>query len=232
MTRNPETSALQMSWNGGALEVYRARPAGQDTSRVVLVIHEWWGLNDHIRDVTRRLASEGFDALAPDLYDGKTTRDAGEAGALMSALDMSQAVGKLSAVLDSAVGANGRAGVMGFCMGGSLTLALAARDARIAAAVPFYGQVPGDDVLAGLKGPVLYFAAGRDTWITAGETRRLAAYLERSGRGGEVVNYPDAEHAFFNDTRNEVYRADLAAQAWPRAVSFLKSHLSVDSRVR
>lgn len=226
MTRDPETSMLRVSWNGGDFDVYRARSDAGETAPVVVVIHEWWGLNDHIRDVARRLASEGFDALAPDLYDGKTTRDAGEAGALMSSLDTDQAVGKLSAVLDSAGDAAGRAGVMGFCMGGSLTLALAARDARIAAAVPFYGQVPGDDVLAGLKGPVLYFAAGRDTWITAAETARLAACLERSGRGGEVVRYPDAEHAFFNDTRKEVYRADLAAEAWGRAVGFLKAHLS------
>lgn len=227
MSRDPETSTLRVPWNGGDFAVYRARSRGASPP-VVVVVQEWWGLNDHIRDVTRRLASEGFDALAPDLYDGKTTRDAAEAAAWMSALDMDQAVGKLRAALDSAGEAAGRSGVLGFCMGGSLTLALAARDARISAAVPFYGQVPGDDVLKGLKGPVLYFAAGRDTWITEAETRRLAAYLERSGLGGEVVRYPDAEHAFFNDTRKEVYRADLAAEAWSRAVAFLKKQLTTD----
>lgn len=219
--------SVRVPYAGRDFEVYEARPESAGSAPAVLVVHEWWGLNAHIRDVTRRLAGEGFRAMAPDLYEGRLTQDAGEAAQMMTALDPLKAVGKMSSVIDSTGGAPAiGAGVMGFCMGGSLTLALATRDERIRAVVPFYGQVPGDDVLTGLKAPVLYFAAGQDDWITRAETERLAAYLERTGLGGEVVRYEDADHAFFNDTRESVYRADFAADAWKRAVSFLRRHLA------
>jgi carboxymethylenebutenolidase len=226
MPTDLHTESLRVPYRGRDFEVYQARPQGEGAVPAVLVVHEWWGLNDHIRDVADRLAREGFRALAPDLFDGRVTKDAQEAAAMMAALDQKEAVGKLSAVVDS-IGANAGSGtgVLGFCMGGSYTLELTARDGRIRAAVPFYGQVPGDEVLAGLRAPVLFFAAGRDQWITREETGRLAAYLRRAGLPGEVVRYADADHAFFNDTREGVYRADLAQDAWKRAVAFLKQHL-------
>lgn len=225
MSPSVHQESVRVPFRGGEIAVCEARPESASRAPAVLVVHEWWGLNDHIRDITRRLAREGFRALAPDLYDGRTTHDAGEAGRLMAGLDPQEALGKLQAGLDWAGAGSGEAGVVGFCMGGGLALALAARDERIGAAVPFYGQVPGDDVLEGLRGGVLFFAAGRDPWITLDETERLAAYIRQSGLPGEVVRYEDADHAFFNDTRPEVYRQDLAAEAWTRATDFLREHL-------
>ncbi len=205
----------------------RAAPADGAEFPVVVVVHEWWGLNDHIRDVTGRLAGEGFVAIAPDLYEGRVTTDAAVAGSMMTGLDQAETLAKLSAAVAFAgkgVQASGRkAGVIGFCMGGSYSLLLPIHDDRIGAAAPFYGQVPGDDVLAGLTAPVFYVYAGKDQWITKDEVDRLDHHLE--GKTGEVARFMDADHAFFNDTRPEVYRPGDATDAWDRAVAFLKKNL-------
>ncbi len=195
----------------------------------VIVVQEWWGLNDHIKDVTRRLASEGFAAVAPDLYDGKVTKDPGVAGSMMQSLDQNAALQKLDEAAESlkknpAV-KKGKIGVIGFCMGGTYALLLGTHHPDIGAAVPFYGKVAADDVLQNLKAPVLYVYAGKDQWITKEEVDRLDQFLKKSGKPGEVLRYPNADHAFFNDTRPEVYRAGDAKDAWSRAVRFLKANL-------
>ena len=194
----------------------------------VVVIQEWWGLNDHIKDVTRRLASEGFVAVAPDLYDGKVTKDPGAAGSMMQSLDPKAALRKLDDAVESLKQnpsvKKGKVGVIGFCMGGTFALLLATHNKDIGAAVPFYGKVADDQVLRNLNAPVLYVYAGKDQWITKQEVDRLEQFLKKSGRTGEVVRYPNAARAFFNDTRPEVYRANDSKDAWNRAIAFLKSN--------
>ncbi len=195
----------------------------------VVVVQEWWGLNDHIKDVTRRLASEGFVAVAPDLYDGKVTKDPGVAGSMMQSLDQKAALQKLDDAVESLKNnpsvKKGKVGVIGFCMGGTFALLLATHNKDIGAAAPFYGKVPDDSALQNLNAPALYIYAGKDQWITKQEVDRLERFLQKSGKSGEVVRYPNADHAFFNDTRPEVYRAGDAKDAWSRAVSFLKANL-------
>lgn len=218
---------VRVPYGGGEIGAILATPVEVGRFPAVVVIHEWWGLNDHIRDVTGRLASEGIVAVAPDLYDGRITADPEAAGSMMMGLDAAEALAKLSATVEFA-GKDERSsgeetGVIGFCMGGSYSLLLAIHDERIHAAAPFYGQVPGDDVLSGLSRPVFYVYAGKDQWITKDEVDRLDRHLE--GKTGEVARFMDADHAFFNNTRPEVYRPEDAKNAWDRVVGFLKENL-------
>jgi carboxymethylenebutenolidase len=187
----------------------------------ILVLQEWWGLNDHIRDIAGRLEKEGFTALAVDMYDGKTTKDPQVAKGLMMAMDKAAAMRKLDDAV-ATLKANPQVssvGVIGFCMGGFLTLSLACNNRDIQAAVAFYGNVPPDALLGKLTAPVLYFYGEKDDHIASSEVDRLPKF------GVEVVRYPDADHAFFNDTRPEVYNPGDAKDAWNRALAFLRKNL-------
>jgi carboxymethylenebutenolidase len=215
--------------SGKATAGYLARPEGGGDGAGVIVIHEWWGLNEHTKDIARRYADEGFTALAPDLYDGTVTKDPQEASKLMHALDSERGIEILDAAVASLATTGGvdanRIGVTGFCMGGSFALLLACRNRTIGAAAPFYGDIPGDDELEKLTAPVLFIGASKDGWITVEKMEGLRDALARLGKEGEVKIYEGADHAFFNDTRPEVYNPEAAADAWRRVVSFFEERL-------
>lgn len=196
----------------------------------LIVLQEFWGLNDHIKDVTRRLAAEGFVALAPDMYDGKVTKDPNEARHLLMAMDQAAALQKLHGAVESLKSNKNvlpdRIGVIGFCMGGFLALNLACHNRDIRVATPFYGRIPPDSVLENLAAPVLYFFGEQDHHLPAADVDRLEQFLKRAGRNGGVVRYREADHAFFNDTRKEVYREADAKDAWEKALAFLRRYLS------
>jgi carboxymethylenebutenolidase len=196
----------------------------------LILVHEWWGLTDHIKSIADRFVGEGFVVLAPDLYGGKVTRDAEEAGRLMQGLDQQQAMRTLNAAVDylkqQGTVRENAIGVAGFCMGGSLALLLACHNKAIGAAAPFYGDVPPDDVLKGLNAPVLFIGAELDQWITKEKMERLRDAMQRYGKAGEVVIYPGVNHAFFNDTRPDVYDEEAAKAAWKQVVDFLVSNLA------
>lgn len=207
--------------------------AGVDVAEVrpgLILVHEWWGLTDHIKGIADRFAGEGFVVLAPDLYGGKVTRDAEEAGRLMQGLDQQQAMGTLNAAVDylkqQRIVRENAIGVAGFCMGGSFALLLACHNKDIGAAAPFYGDVPPDDVLKDLNAPVLFIGAELDQWITLEKMERLRKAMQRYGKAGEVVIYPGVNHAFFNDTRPDVYDEEAAEDAWKRVVDFLVGSLA------
>ena len=215
--------------NGKETDGYLARPAEGEDLPALIIVHEWWGLNEHTKDIARRYAGEGFIAFAPDLYDRTVTRDQQEASRLMKALDpergleiLNAAVERLSTV--DGVDAN-RVGVTGFCMGGSYALLLACRNDRIRAAAPFYGDIPGDEEIARLSAPVLFIGASEDQWITPEKMEGLRESLARHGKRGEVKIYEGANHAFFNDTRPEVYDPEAAADAWRRVLDFFRTTL-------
>jgi len=195
----------------------------------LIVIQEFWGLNDHIKDVTRRLAAEGFVALAPDMYDGRVTTDPTEARQWLTSMDQAAALQKLLGAVEYLKGTSNvvkdKIGVIGFCMGGFLALNLACHNRDIRVATPFYGRIPPDSVLENLTAPVLYFFGEQDHHLPATDVDRLEQFLKRTGRAGGVVRYPQADHAFFNDTRKEVYREADAKDAWGKALSFLRKHL-------
>ena len=206
---------------------FLAMPAEKGNCPGVLVLQEWWGMNDHIKDITKRLANEGFAALAVDMYDGKITKNPEEAKGLMMSMDKAAALEKLYGAVrflrnDPRVS---NVGVIGFCMGGFWSLSLACSNRDIKAAVPFYGSIPADALLSQLRSPILYFYGEKDIHISASEVDRLENFMKNAGKRAEIVRYPDSDHAFFNDTRKEVYNPTDARDAWTRALAFLKKNL-------
>ena len=231
-TASVVTSSVTYPGDQITMAAFLARPETAEPRPAVVIIHEWWGLNDHIKDVAQRFAREGFVALAPDLYSRAghaVTKDATEAGKLMERLSSQLALRDLNATtryLKTLPSVDPmKIGAVGFCMGGTFALMVAAHNSDIKASVPFYGQVPPTDSLKYLVAPILYIHGGQDTWILKREAERLAEGLKQYGRPGEVKIYPDCGHAFFNDTRPEAYRSEQANDAWQRTIRFLKQHL-------
>ncbi|MBC7374849.1 MAG: dienelactone hydrolase family protein [Frankiales bacterium] len=212
----------------GQAHGYLAVPAS-GSGPGVIVIQEWWGLTDHIAEVTDRLASAGFVALAPDLYGGRTTHDADEAGALMMSLPVDEAAKDLGGAVDFLLGheaVTSRAvGAVGFCMGGGFVLQLAAQQgSRVSAAVPFYGVGPAvPTAYAGLTAAVQGHYGERDDFYPADDARAQAQQI-RAESGAEVeFFFYDAAHAFYNDTNAlGTYDSEDAALAWDRTTSFLR----------
>jgi carboxymethylenebutenolidase len=215
------------------IKAFVAAPQTKEKRPAVIVIQEWWGLTDHIKDIARRYAAEGYVAIAPDLYSRlghALTTDAGEAGKLMNTLKQEDGLTDLNATvayLTSVPEVDGaRIGVTGFCMGGSYALMLPCVNPAIKAAVPFYGQVPNPDApLQKLSAPVLYLYGEDDGWITKADVQRLAAALKKYNKPGEIKTYPGAPHAFFRDNDPSVYRPEAAKDAWGRTKAFFKQHL-------
>ncbi len=220
--------------NGGTGGGYLA-PADGGAGLGVVVIQEWWGLEDHIKDVCDRFAAEGCTALAPDLYHGKIVRHAepDEADKASMALDLDRAAGELSGAVDFLVAhplVRGKSvGVVGFCIGGGLALWLATlRPDRVAAVVPFYGLIPWSAAqpdYSKLAGAVEGHYAEDDDMAGPPAVERLQETLTDLGKDVRTFLYPGTHHAFFNDTRPEVYDEEAARQAWVRTLEFLRSKL-------
>jgi carboxymethylenebutenolidase len=196
----------------------------------VIVLQEWWGLVPHIKDVADRFAAEGFVALAPDLYHGEATRSPDEAGKLMMALNIERAETDLRGAIQYLLGheatAGERVGTVGFCMGGMLSLYAASKNAQVGACVVFYGIHPKvEPDLDRLQAPVLGLYAERDKSVPPEAVRELESKLRERDKQVEMHIYPGTEHAFFNDTRPEVYDAEAAADAWRRTIEFLRENL-------
>lgn len=213
--------------NGKTARGYLATPS--EPGPGVVVIQEWWGLVPHIKDVCDRLSSEGFVALAPDLFNGVTTTEPDEAGKLMMDLDLERAGKDMSGAVDFLLAHASvepdKIGCVGFCMGGALSLTLATI-APIEACVTYYGvptQAPPD--YSKIRGPVLGHFAEHDGWASHDAATALFDTLQSLGKTGERYTYPGTEHAFFNDARPEVYHAEAASQSWDRTLEFLRKNL-------
>ncbi len=196
----------------------------------VVVIQEWWGLVDHVRDVCERLAREGFVALAPDLYRGEVTTDPGEAQRLMMDLDMPRAEGDLEQAIEALLNHDAvegaRVGCIGFCMGGQLALHAATRNRRIGAVVDCYGIHPNVTLdLSEMNAPVLGVFAENDDFVTAEAVRKLEAELASAGVRTHFQTYIGVDHAFLNDSRPDVYDAATAREAWSDILAFLRAEL-------
>lgn len=219
---------VSYSSNGGTNSGYLATPQS-GKGPAVIVIQEWWGLVEHIKEVCERFAAEGFVALAPDMYHGKTTKSPDEAGKLMMAMNIDQAEKDLRGATDyllnhPATGSE-KVGTVGFCMGGQLSLYAASKNDKVGACIVFYGIHPNvKPDLENLKAPVLGFFAERDGYVTPAVVRELERDLKEHGKSVEIHIYPDTDHAFFNDTR-EVYNRDAAEDSWQRTLDFFRTHL-------
>lgn len=224
------TSNVEFKTNGETAQGYLAHPEGDGPFPGVIVVQEWWGLDDHIKDVARRFAAEGFAAFAPDLYHGKVTKEPDEAGKLMMALDMPKASKELAAAaehLSQQPFINGRGiGATGFCMGGGLALTVACDSPHIKAAAPFYGMNPDPiDKVANLKGPVRLSYAEHDDWVGAPVREAAEAALKEHGKDYEIHVYAGTSHAFFNDTRPDVYNKEAATDAWNKMLALFRANL-------
>ena len=222
--------SLEFRANGRMASGYLATPP-QGTGPGLIVIQEWWGLVDHIKDVCDRFAAEGFVALAPDLYDGQVTRSPDEAGKLFMALNIAKAGedirGAARALGQRPEVKADKVGVLGFCMGGQLALYSAMEQPElIAAVVDFYGVHPNVRIdPARLKVPVLAHFAKRDNSVKEKDARALVKKIQAAG-GRVEAHYYDADHAFFNETRPTVYHKESATLAWDRTLTFLRQHLT------
>lgn len=200
----------------------------------IIMIHEWWGLNDNIRAMAERLAGEGYIVLAVDLFGGKTATSAGEARQLMLAVVENpglaeENIRKAYDFVDTTAGAP-QIGSLGWCFGGgwSLNTAMLFPDG-LDAAVIYYGQVTDDeDRLRDVNAPILGLFGGKDKGITVDSVKRFEAALERLRKNYEILIYPGADHAFANPTGN-AYNADVADDAWKRTLEFLGHHLGSES---
>jgi carboxymethylenebutenolidase len=228
---------------GGDMPAYRAMPASGSNFPTVLVVSEIWGVHEHIKDVTRRLAKLGYYAIAPELFARQ-----GDAGKMtdtqallrdivartpdaevMADLDATVAFAKASGKADTA-----KLGITGFCWGGRTTLMYAAHNPGVRIAVPWYGPVArsyhaGDrtalDVAAQIKAPVLGLYGGEDPGIPNDTVEKMAAALKAAGNTkSEFVIYPGTPHAFHADYRPS-YRKDKAEDGWKRATAAFKQHL-------
>lgn len=225
-----QSKMVEFEAGGRTARGYLVGPEGGGKRPGLIVIHEWWGLNDHAKDIANRFAGEGYAALAPDLYDGTITKDPEEAARLMQELDLNRALAILDGAVDYLKGQEqvdaGKLAVTGFCMGGSFALLLATRNSDIKASAPFYGDVPPDEELKNLKARVLFIGAEQDNWITLDKMGRLKSALDKYGKEGEVKIYKGVGHAFFNDTRPEAYDEEAAKDAWRSVNAFLREALS------
>ncbi|MCM2394820.1 dienelactone hydrolase family protein [Rhizobium sp. S95] len=225
-----ETQDVTYPGASGEMKGYLAIPkdaAGKLSG--VIVIHENRGLNPHIRDIARRMALEGFVALAPDFLSpqGGTPENEDQAREMFSKLDMAATVANAEATrafLASHDKVNGKVGAIGFCWGGGLVNRLAVASPELGAGVAYYGMQPPAEDVAKIKAPLLLHYAGLDERVNAGIEAYRAA-LEKDGKTFEIHVYDGVNHAFNNDSSAARYDKAAADLAWSRTVAFLKKYL-------
>jgi carboxymethylenebutenolidase len=213
----------------GEMRAYLSRPKKGKKFPAVIVIHENRGLVPHIQDVTRRMAKEGFLALAPDALSpvGGTPEDISNVGELFKKLNSEETVKNFVAAvayLKSNPLSNGKVGCTGFCWGGAMTNQVAVNSPDLNAAAPYYGRQPSAEDVAKIKAPIMAHYAENDAGINAG----IAAFeeaLKKNNKEYQIFSYPGTGHGFNNDTNKERYNAEAAKLAWGRTVSFFKEKL-------
>ncbi len=221
---------ISFSANGGSTGGYLATPAS-GKGPAVIVIQEWWGLVPHIKSVCDRFALAGFVALAPDLYHGQSTTSPDEAGRLMMALRIDQAEKDLQGAVKYLLGHKAtvgkKVGTVGFCMGGQLSLYAASKNPNVGACVDFYGIHPNvKPDFTKLKAPVQGFFGEQDEFVTPDAVKKLEQQLKTAGKKMNFTIFPGVGHAFFNDSRPEVYNREIAEKCWKKMLDFFKQNLT------
>lgn len=215
---------------GNGASGYLAAPATAGRKPGVIVIQEWWGLNDWVKQQADRLADQGYVALAVDLYRGHSTANPDEAHELMRGMPEDRAIGDLKAGVDFLaqrpdVDPN-LIGSIGWCMGGGYSLALATNDPRVHATVMNYGRLVTDpNTIAKLNGPLLGNFGGKDRGIPAADVKAFGAALTKMSKLGDIKIYDDAGHAFMNPNNTEGYNATAADDAQSRIDAFFERNL-------
>ena len=214
--------------NGGTCDGYLSKGGGPG----VIVISEWWGLVPHIVDVTDRFGDAGFTALAPDLYHGGRTTEPDAAAKQMMEMDLATAARDMSGAIDLVVeqASNPRVGVVGYCVGGGLALMLAAmRPDVVKAVAPYYGLIPWPEAQpdwSKIDAKIVGEYAELDEYYTPQLAAELQATLRGLGKDATLNVHEGADHAFFNDSRPEVYSAEHALEAWERTLTLFRDELA------
>jgi carboxymethylenebutenolidase len=230
MTLGRHGSELEIPVEDGALPAYLALPAAGHGPGV-LVLHEAFGLVDHVRDVCERLARAGFVALAPDLFRGRSAENAQQAAELAAGLEaqrvMRDLTGATQALINEHAVDGARIGAVGFCMGGHLALLAATGSPRVAAVVNFYGVAPGLPLdLSKLEAAVLAVFAENDEFISSEAVKALRAGFDAAGKQATILVQPGVGHAFMNDSRPDCHDAAAAAEGWDRMLALLRAKLA------
>jgi carboxymethylenebutenolidase len=205
-------------------------PAGKGPFPALIVIHEYWGLNDWVKDQASKLADQGYVALAVDLYRGKVATTPDVAHELMRGVPEDRAKRDLHAAFEFLQAQpnvkDNRIGSIGWCMGGGYSLDVALQEPTLAATVINYGHLATDtDTLKKINAPILGLFGGQDHGITPDDVHKFEAAVKQLGKKIDIKIYDDAGHAFENPNNKDGYRADDAADAWKRTVSFLAETL-------
>ena len=216
---------LTFNTANGETTAFVATP-DESNGKSVILIQEYWGLTEHIKDIAQRYADEGFTAIAPDLYRGKIAANSQEAGAMMQALKIEDGLDIIKTTIDTVREKYNLAhfGITGFCMGGTYALRAACELEGVSAAAPFYGDIPGEEVLKNLTVPTIFVSATEDKWINAEKVGYLEEMTEKYELPVTSVKY-EADHAFFNNTRPEVYDETAAEDAWALVVGLFNDKL-------
>jgi len=227
----PDIQTEKTIYGTARLTGYLAVPEGRGPYPALVVIHEWWGLNDQIRAVAADLAKAGYAALAVDLYRGSVTTSVDEARKLAMGLDSSRAISDLHEAFQFLSGRSyvkkGKVGSVGWCMGGGYSLGLALSEPGLAACVVYYGRLENDIAkLSKIRSPVLGFFGQDDASIPVAAVNVFETAMRQAGREIETHIYPGAGHAFANPTRTEAYRPEATKDSWSRMMKFLASTLA------
>ena len=230
MAASNSGTMITFAANGDNAPGYLVQPEGDGPFPAVVVIQEWWGLDDHIKDVAERFAAEGYVALAPDLYRGEVALEPDDARRLAMELELDQALidiqGAVNYLIAQPQVEPKQAGVVGFCMGGRLTMMMSYRGQNVGAAVVFYGGgvQPSDEDLKAISAPLLGIYGEADQGIPVDLIQAWDTKLDEFGKEHEIIIYPDAPHAFFNNERPS-FRANESADAWTHTLEWLNKHL-------
>lgn len=225
------TSHVDLKVNGDGAYAYVAQPDDDAKHPGVVLIQEWWGIEPHVRDLAHKLAAEGFVVAVPDLYHGKVVTEPDDAMKMYMVLtsNIDRAAKEIIGALETLKGMSSvepkKLGLMGFCVGGLLTFKVAERYANLGAIVPFYGggydPVPAE--VAQVNGPILAVYGSQDTGIPQSQVEKIGQMYKAAGKDITVRVY-DAGHAFINPDHGMGNEA-AAADAWPLAINFLRTHL-------
>lgn len=220
-----KTETLTFSTANGDTTAFVAMP-DEANGKAVILIQEWWGLNDHIKDIAGRYADEGFTAIAPDLYRGQLATNPDEASKMMSDLQIEDGVDTIKNAMDAAREKYGyqHFGISGYCMGGTYALRAACELEGISAAAPFYGDIPPEEILKNLTAPTVFISGTKDGWINPEKVAELESIAEKYELPVESIKY-EADHAFFNNTRPEVYDETAAQDAWAKVIQHFSDNL-------
>lgn len=222
-----KTETVKLSIGDSKFDCYIARPADGEPAPGLLLVHEWWGLNDWVKQQADRFAKEGYVAMAPDLYHGEVATDAEHAHELMRGLSDERADGDLKFAFEFLAGhkyTGGKpCGVIGWCMGGGYALRLAIAEPRVAATVVCYGKPVTDEAqLRKIKGPLLGIWGADDRGIDVDAFKQA---LEKAGTKAEHHIHPKSGHAFLNENNKQGYNKEEAAKAWKEIDAFLAKNL-------